>query len=247
MCGRFALVATGDQLLQQFRLSGLPAGITPRYNAAPGQAILTLTEDQAGKRQAAFHHWGLIPAWAKERSIGYKMINARGETVAERPAFRTAFRQRRCVIPATGFYEWRREQGRKLPVYFHLHDLRMFGLAGLWESWRSPDGHVVDSMTLITTEPNELVRHVHNRMPVILADDLVDLWLDHSTFDAEALHACLRPYPADAMASYAVSPRMNSARYEAADCMEPWQADDVTQDASKRLRQDRLPELPLGE
>lgn len=222
VCGRFAFAADGTHVLQQFKLAMLPPGVSPRYNAAPGQDILTVRQNAAGERDAAFHRWGLIPSWAKDPSIGYKMINARSETLSERPSFRTAFRLRRCVIPATGFYEWRQIGGRKLPMYFYRLDGRLLGLAGLWEAWRSPDGNVIQSVTIITTEPNELVSPVHNRMPVILRDDRVDLWLDHSSFDEAALRACLQPFPAEAMAAHAVSPRMNSARYEAPNCIDPW-------------------------
>lgn len=222
MCGRFAFAADGEQVLQQFKLTTLPPGISPRYNAAPGQEILTIRQSASGERVAAFHRWGLIPSWAKDPSVGYQMINARGETVSERPSFRSAFRWRRCVIPATGFYEWRRHENRKLPLYFYRKDGRLLGLAGLWEAWRSPDDSVIHTVTIITTEPNELVSTVHNRMPVILRDDRIDLWLDHSTFDEAALKACLQPFPAEAMAAHAVSPRLNSARYDAPDCIDPW-------------------------
>lgn len=222
VCGRFAFVTDGNQVLQQFELTALPPGISPRYNAAPGQQILAVRQSDTGERDAAFFRWGLIPSWAKDHSIGYKMINARSETVSERPSFRNAFRQRRCIVPATGFFEWRQRGGRKLPVYFYRNDGRLLGLAGLWETWRSPDGNVIQSVTIITTEPNELVSPVHNRMPVILRDDRVDLWLDHSAFDPTALQACLQPFPSEAMASHPVSPRMNSARYDAPDCIDPW-------------------------
>lgn len=220
----------------------------PRFNVAPGQDVLTVVamtpETLNGARTAAaagaapggsaslnagsdvvrtlrWHRWGLIPPWAKEPSIGYRMINARSETVAQKPSFRHAFRRRRCLVPADGFYEWRTEGRRKVPFRFRMRDGSLFALAGLWETWTPPDGgEPITSCTVLTTDANDVVAPVHHRMPVIIPPDHYDTWLDPEE-EPEALKALLSPYPPSAMEGYAVSTEVNSARNDYPELIKP--------------------------
>jgi putative SOS response-associated peptidase YedK len=226
MCGRFTLRTPLTVLAQQFlfELGPLPADIrvVPRFNVAPTQTVATVRRQAAGqKRELAFMHWGLVPGWAKDPKIASTMINARGETVAEKPAFRAAFARRRCLILADGFYEWKKEGKQKLPHYFQTRDERPFALAGLWECWRGPrpaEGAIatenppLESCTIVTTTANELCSPFHDRMPVILDPADYDLWLDPAVNDAERIKALLAPYPACEMQSRAVNPRVNNVR-----------------------------------
>jgi putative SOS response-associated peptidase YedK len=172
-------------------------------------------------------HWGLIPYWAADPSIGNRMINARAETLTELPSFKLLVDRRRCIIPADGFYEWRKEGKRKVPMWVYLKSRKPFGLAGLWDVWRKPDGKRVESFTIITTEPNELVRPVHNRLPVILRAEDEEQWLDVSrTFFAKA-QSLLKPLPAELMDAYDVSPIVNSSKYDGPDCIQPVSDDEI--------------------
>ncbi len=181
MCGRFTLTDPDQDLAVQFNLPDIP-DMQPRYNIAPTQPVAAVRVSPASMvREMALLHWGLIPFWAKDRKIGNRMINARSETVAEKPAFRAAFKRRRCLVAADGFYEWQKQDGGKQPYYIRRHDGRPFAIAGLWESWKSEDEAVIESCTLLTTTPNELIRPLHNRMPVILHPKDYDLWLDLET------------------------------------------------------------------
>lgn len=231
MCGRYTLTDPGAELLRHFQLSMLPDDYRPRYNIAPSQPITAIIADEAGRRAGSLR-WGLIPGWAKDPAIGYKTINARGETVAERPSFRNALRRRRCLIPADGFYEWQTRNGRKQPVRFVAKDGGLFAFAGLWERWQPPPGSVdpdwpdvVYTCTIITTEANDVVRPVHHRMPVIIDPDDYDLWLDREVRDPEAVLPLLGGAPGDALRKYEVSTIVNSARNELPDCIEPLTAD----------------------
>lgn len=212
MCGRYSLTEALDVIVRHFLIQHVGPEVEavygPSYNVAPSQQVLVIGLRQ-GARAAAMHRWGLIPGWAKDPSIGYKMINARAETVHERPAYRTPFRHRRCLIPADSLYEWKRDGKKKQPYRFLMRDEAPFAFAGLWDEWRAPDGQAIRSCTIITTEPNELIAPVHNRMPVILPPEAYDEWLDPST-EPDRLHALLVPYPADRMKSYPVSTRVNS-------------------------------------
>lgn len=221
MCGRFTLTASGQVLMEELGLISIPEDYRPRYNVAPGQLILAARDGDAG-RKGAMLKWGLVPSWAKDPSIGYKMINARSETVAEKPSFRRAFDQRRCIIPADGFYEWRKDGKQKIPMRFRLRDGRPFAFAGLWEAWRPPDGEgeTLFTCTILTTAANELVQPVHDRMPVILAQESLDLWLDRDV-PGEGVVSLLRPYPAREMEAYEVSPRVNSVANEDPELIEP--------------------------
>lgn len=205
----------------QFNLPEIP-DLQPRYNIAPTQpvAAVRLPEDGAD-RELVMLHWGLIPFWAKDPRIGARMINARAETAADKPAFRAAFRRRRCLVPADGFYEWQKQNGTKQPYYIHLQDGRPFAFAGLWERWRGEDDAVIESCTLLTTKPNELVRPLHNRMPVILHPHNYALWLDPEVEQADALRRLLDPFPSGEMEAYPVSRYVNAPQHEGPECIAP--------------------------
>ena len=217
MCGRYTLAAPVNELVEQFDIDEYPSSITTSYNIAPTQEVAAvIAEDE--KRKLEMLRWGLVPAWTDDPSIGNRMINARSETVAEKPSFRKAFKDRRCLVLSDGFYEWRRTPDGKQPYYIHLKDGSPFAFAGLWESWR--DAQEIRSCTIITTEANELVGDIHNRMPVILAPEDYSLWLDPDFKEREALTSLLRPYPNDAMEAYPVSRRVNSPSNNVPDCIE---------------------------
>ncbi len=194
----------------------------PRYNIAPTQPVPAILFDATrSMRQFKPLYWGLIPSWAKDTKMGARLINARAETVGEKPSFRNAFRQRRCLIVVDGFYEWQTLKRGKQPFYYRLENGQPFAFAGLWEHWESSEGDTIDSCTILTTEANELMRAVHDRMPVILEPQTYDRWLDPSVRTSEPLQPLLRPFDATAMTSYAVSPVMNSPRHDHPDCIQP--------------------------
>lgn len=218
MCGRYTLKSGGDAIVGLFGLAeGLE--IEPRYNIAPTQQILVVLDENGRKLEEM--HWGLIPSWSKDPSIGSRMINARAETVAEKPSYRSAFKKRRCLIPADGFYEWKKEPGGKQPYHLRLIEGRTFAFAGLWESWSVEGGEEIRSCTIITTEPNEVAAAVHNRMPVILSPELYGAWLDLENDDHEELLAMLVPYPAEEMETFAVSRRVNRPANDEPGVLEP--------------------------
>lgn len=224
MCGRFTLsIPDPDALGQTFALGSVPPDLPPRFNIAPTQPVVTVVRDpDSGENQLAVMRWGLIPSWSKDPSIGSRLINARAETVAEKPAFRSAFARRRCLIVADGFYEWQAQpDGPKVPMYITLRDRSVFGFAGLWERWTEPEsGEAITTCTIITGPPNELVAPIHNRMPVIIAQDAHALWLDPSEKDTDRLSALLRPYPAEAMIAYPVSRKVNTVTYDSPELIE---------------------------
>ncbi len=220
MCGRFTLLTPSETLAEQFELPDMPA-LPPRYNIAPSQSVAAVRQlPDDGGRELVWLRWGLVPFWAKELSIGARMINARSETVAQKPAFRAAFRQRRCLVLADGFYEWQKQAGSKQPFFIRLEDGRPFAFAGLWEHWDGPEG-AVESCTILTTEPNDLIRPLHNRMPIILLPTDYDLWLDHSVQEPRQLQPLLRPYSAQDMVAYPVSLWVNSPQNDGPRCIEP--------------------------
>src|SRR3990172_8404093 len=195
MCGRFSLGASATKLAELFDLTEVP-NWAPRYNIAPTQELLVvLKAPEDPGRKISRRRWGLIPSWAKDRGIGNQMINAQAETVATKPAFRAAFRKRRCLVPADGFYEWAQQGRQKQPYYIRLRDWRPFAIAGLWEHWKGPDGNVVNTSTLLTTSANDLIGAFHHRMPVILNPANFDLWLDPAVQEAGPLQSLLQPYP----------------------------------------------------
>ena len=226
MCGRFALMTPTEQLAMLFdvpetAVEALPPSV-PRYNIAPTQPVAAIRLGKSGERDFTFFHWGLIPSWAKDVSIGSRMINARSETVTEKPSFRTAFKRRRCLIPADGFYEWQKVDGGKQPMFIRPaeSEKRPFALAGLWEMWSDPDGGTLQSCTILTITPNELMAPIHNRMPVIIEPEDFDLWLQPEPDPEQGLHL-LRPYPAEKMSAYPVSTLVNNPRNDAPDCIQP--------------------------
>jgi putative SOS response-associated peptidase YedK len=219
MCGRYTLQTDVYSLVERFAFRAADLAYAPRYNIAPSQQVLALIND--GENRAEFLRWGLIPSWAKEAAIGNRMINARAETVAEKPSFRRALQKRRCLVLADGFYEWKKEGKKKTPMYITLKSREPFGLAGLWETWKAPSGETIRSCTIITTTPNALMEPIHNRMPVILLREAESLWLDRAIEGPEALTQLLVPYPGKAMAAYAVSPLVNSPANDTAACIEP--------------------------
>ncbi|MBX3001095.1 MAG: SOS response-associated peptidase [Caldilineaceae bacterium] len=225
MCGRFTLRATPQAVADLFDLPEAPP-LEPRYNIAPTQPILAVRENpETGKREVTFFNWGLIPAWADDPSIGSRMINARAETVVEKPSFRAAFKYRRCIVPADGFYEWQKIKGGKQPHLIGMADGAPFGFAGLWEHWER-DGSVIESCTLLTTDANELVAPIHNRMPVILQPEDYEEWLARSIQTADLLRHLLRPFPAEKMAAFPVSTVVNNPRNEDPACVVPWSGND---------------------
>jgi putative SOS response-associated peptidase YedK len=225
MCGRFTLHASPEQIAAQFGVEE-PEMLADRYNIAPTQPVGIVRLDQTGnEREWALVHWGLVPSWSKDPSIGARMINARGETVAEKPSFRAALKRRRCLVPADGFYEWKRTAGGKQPYFIHLKDDALFAFAGLWELWTAPDGSELESCTVLTTEPNEVLSSLHDRMPVILAPEDYAQWLgsgkDADKREIEQLQHLIRPFDAQRMEAYPVSTKVNSPMHEGAELVVP--------------------------
>jgi putative SOS response-associated peptidase YedK len=221
MCGRYTLVPT-EHFATRFAVESLPDDLEPRYNIAPTQSIPVITRNSPNRVELM--RWGLIPSWAKDASIGNKMINARAETVAEKPSFKRALAARRCLVPCSGFYEWRRDDKSKVPYFIFVRNTELFSFAGLYELWKNPSGNLVRSYTIITTTPNKLMENIHNRMPVILRPEDEDVWLDAESDMAHVL-SLLEPFPADQMDCYAVSTAVNSPRYEGPSLIEPVQQD----------------------
>ncbi len=204
-----------------FKLLSVP-DVTPRFNLAPTQQALAIREPgDGGGRSLIPLRWGLIPSWARDPAIGNRLINARAETLAAKPAFKAAFQRRRCLVPADGFYEWQKVGRGKQPWFLRLKDGGVFAFAGLWERWSDSAHGAVESFTIITTTPNELLEPIHNRMPVILPPERYDQWLDPAGCDMDRLAALLRPYPAGAMTAYSVSTYVNSPAHEGPECVRP--------------------------
>ena len=222
MCGRFTLRTPAHRLAEAFGVDALP-NLAPRYNIAPTQDVVAIRHADDG-RELTMLRWGLIPGWAKDPAIGARMINARAETVAEKPSFRAAFRQRRCLVAADGFYEWRKTaeapKAPKQPYYIRLASGEPFAIAGLWERWRDPAGETVESCTLITTEANPELASIHHRMPVILAPADYDAWLEPHPASAAALHDLLRPYPGAEMVAFPIGRHVNNVRNDDPACIE---------------------------
>lgn len=195
--------------------------LKPRYNIAPGQEIAVVRRSAASSvRKLALLRWGLVPSWAKDPRIGYKMINARAETVASKPAFREAIQHRRCLIPATGYYEWLRESKTRTPFLFTMRDGGIFALAGIWENWRGPVGPMLETVSILTTSPNKAMEGVHDRMPVILPPSTYELWLDPAMPFSPAVSALLLPFDAAQMQRRQVSSRVNFVKYDDPACAE---------------------------
>jgi putative SOS response-associated peptidase YedK len=219
MCGRYTLASPTERLAEEFGFDGTSVELAPNYNVAPTQGVAAVLEE-GGQRRLEVLRWGLIPPWADDPGIGSRMINARSETAPGKPSFRRAFRERRCLIPADGFYEWQRTNGAKQPYYIHMEDGRPFAFAGLWESWSKGGEGEVRTCTILTTEANALVGEIHDRMPVILAADAYDVWLDPAS-ERDELTGLLAPYPGDEMEAYPVSRFVNSPSNNDPRCIEP--------------------------
>jgi putative SOS response-associated peptidase YedK len=214
MCGRFTLTATVDQLIDRFDIEFFlqEEEYLPSYNVAPSQSVLAVINDGT-QNKMGFLRWGLIPPWAKDMSIGYKMINARAETLTDKPSFRNAYKKKRCLIVADSFYEWKRIDSKtKIPMRIKLKSNDLFAMAGLWENWKMPDGKSIYSCSVITTSPNELVQDIHDRMPVILRPEDENYWLDPSITDTTKLNPLLKPLDYALMEAYEVSSLVNSPK-----------------------------------
>jgi putative SOS response-associated peptidase YedK len=223
MCGRFTLATRPQQIADEFPLFDLPE-LAPRYNIAPTQTVAVARILPEGpKREIALLRWGLVPSWAADPSVGTRMINARAETAATKPAFRAAYRKRRCLVLADGFYEWQKVGKKKQPYRFCIKEHELFAFAGLWEHWER-EGKALETCSILTTTANDLVRPCHERMPVILPRTEYERWLDPANQTGPDLDALLRPLPADLMTAYPVSPVVNNARHDAPDCVTPLEA-----------------------
>jgi len=223
MCGRYTLTSKGDELALLFDLRELPL-LPPRYNMAPTQeAAVVRVLEPGGERRLDPLKWGLIPYWAKAASIGNRLINARAESVAEKPAYRFSFKKKRCLVAADGFYEWKKEGKAKQPYLIHRKDGKPFAFAGLWSTWKDPEraGALVETFTILTTDANDLLRPLHDRMPVIVAPENFDLWLDPRQEDAAVLQPLLVPHAVEGFEAFPVSRMVNSPANEAAGCVEP--------------------------
>ncbi|MGK2905997.1 MAG: SOS response-associated peptidase [Desulfuromonadales bacterium] len=220
MCGRFVLEHSPEQLMKVYRLSSVPE-LYPRYNITPSQQIAVVRQQNGGDRELTSLRWGLIPSWSKDSAIGYKMINARSETVHEKPSFKQAFLARRCIIPASGFYEWEKVGEDKIPHYIRLRDGDLMSLAGLWERWKSPEGKELETCTILTTAANSLVKKLHDRMPVILHRAEYDIWLDREIDDVNRLTELFHPYPSDQLEEYVVTKDVNSPSNDSPGCIIP--------------------------
>jgi putative SOS response-associated peptidase YedK len=221
MCGRFTLTVSPEELQAAFPDFSIPGDIPPSFNIAPSQPIPVIPND--GEKTLDFFLWGLIPSWTKPDKVGkYNLINARSETAAEKPSFKASFRRRRCLILADGFYEWSKPKsgGSKIPYYFTLIDHRPFAFAGLWDIWISPDGDSLKSACILTTSPNQTVKAVHNRMPVILNPADYQTWLDPQEGVQEDFQGLLKPFPDEFMDSYPVSTYVNSPKNNSPQCIQ---------------------------
>jgi len=225
MCGRYVLTTPGEVLAQIFDTPPPPEelseALVPRYNIAPTQRVPIVRQTAEGPRELALASWGLVPHWAKDPAIGAKMINARAETAAEKPSFRDALKRRRCLIPADGFYEWKKLDKGKQPWFLRMRDGRPFAFAGLWSQWKNPDGGAtLESCAILTTTPNKLTATVHDRMPVILSPPHQERWLDAAA-NVSTFTELFSPFPAEQMEAYPVSRRVNSPAHDAPDNLEP--------------------------
>jgi putative SOS response-associated peptidase YedK len=219
MCGRFTFAISPELLAEVFGVTNLE-DLPRRYNIAPTQKVLTIRRNGTGN-WGSFLQWGLIPSWAKDPSIGSRMINARSETVHEKPAFRTAIRYRRCIIPTQGFFEWMGEDGKKQPLYIRMKNDSIMALAGIWDHWKNQEGETLETCSILTTASNSLIQAIHDRQPVILHPEEYDLWLDREVTEPEKLLSLFQPYPPDLMEMYKVSPLVNSVRNDSPACIEP--------------------------
>ena len=230
MCNRYRLTHSKQYLAERFQVADDEIEEHPRYNIAPTQPIITVRKEHGKKvRQLTTMRWGLIPSWARDMSIGNKTLNARSETVTTTPAFRDSILTKRCLIPADGFYEWRKMGSVKQPYCFEVGGGEVFAFAGLWDQWRSPEGQIIESCTILTTSPNSLVADMHDRMPVIVPPYKYDQWLDPDVTDFEAIRDILKPCDANLMGRYPVSRKLNNSKIDDAESASPVILDTPTQ------------------
>ncbi len=222
MCGRFTLFSDYETIMERFDIEAAfdESEYPFSYNIAPSQNVVSIINDGQMNRMG-FLRWGLIPRWAKDAKIGYKMINARAETVAEKPSFRNAFKNRRCLIAADSFYEWKRSGSKKTPMRIRMRSNEPFGMAGLWESWNSPEGKVLHTCTVITTAPNELMMPIHDRMPAIIRREDEKAWLDPSNHQTNTLLELLKPFDHASMEAFEVSTEVNSPKNNSPNLITP--------------------------
>jgi putative SOS response-associated peptidase YedK len=211
MCGRYEIHSAIEMIAEIFGIDEWEIVYSPNYNVAPSQDILIVVND--GKRRLIHSRWGLVPPWAKDLSTGYKMINARAESLTEKESFKVPFEKQRCLVVADGFYEWKKEGTVKKPFYIRLKSGKPFGFAGLYNVWRSPESEEITTSTIITTDANDLVRPIHDRMPVIMSPDRYGLWLDPAVHEKGLLMPVLRPVASEEMEMYRVTPKVNSFKY----------------------------------
>jgi putative SOS response-associated peptidase YedK len=222
MCGRYTVTVTMEELMLHYMIDGsAPPWHKPKYNVAPGQMVLAVIADGERNRLGELK-WGLVPSWAKDEKVGYKMLNARAETLEEKTAFRQPFLTKRCLIPADGFYEWKKEERGKQPMRIVRKDRAVFSMAGLYEIWTAADGRKVSSCTIITTGPNGLMAPIHDRMPVILRREDERIWLDRGVRDPDKLRPLLRPFPEQELEAYPVSPDVGQVKNDGPECIEPF-------------------------
>ena len=219
MCGRFEIHSPIDIIAEIFGIAEWDIEYPPRYNIAPSQDILLVIND--GKRKLIKSRWGFVPSWSRDLNTGYRMINARAETVAGSRTFKSAFGKQRCLVVADGFYEWRKEGTTRKPFYIRLKSHKPFGFAGLYNIWTSPEGEQLYTSTIMTTDANELITPIHERMPVITPADKYDVWLDPTVQDGSALEGVLRPYPSGEMECFPVTPKVNSFKYNSPENIKP--------------------------
>lgn len=219
MCGRYTITVTFDELLLRYAIEqSFPPYHRPRYNVAPGQMVMAVIDD-GEKNRIGELKWGLIPQWAKDEKIGYRMLNARVETLMEKPAYQVPFQRKRCLIPADGFYEWKKTDTGKQPMRIRLKSEEIFSMAGLYDTWVAPDGRKISTCTVITTAPNRLVADIHDRMPVILRPEDEQVWLDRDQRDVRQLQFLLRPFPEEEMEAYPVSPMVGDVKNDDPECI----------------------------
>jgi putative SOS response-associated peptidase YedK len=230
MCGRYTQTVDLKKLVNRFGIEQSVSDLPPRYNVAPGQLAPIVLQKES--RALKLLQWGLVPSWAKDREIGHKMINARSETLGEKPSFKRPLRQSRCLVLADGFYEWRQDNGTKskTPMWIGLATGEPFAFAGLWDEWRSPEGQMLETFTIVTTAPNKLVKPIHQRMPVILEKNSEGEWLDPKVQNVAQLIQLLKPYPSRAMKAHEVSTLVNSPKNDVRDCIRPVRGNGTKQD-----------------
>ena len=218
MCGRYSFAQLSEEVEKRFKIHVDGNTYVAKYNVAPGQKQAIITNQNP--TELSFHYWGLLPPWAKDLSMAYKMINARGETLEEKPAFKSAFNSKRCLIPADGFYEWKKINKLKIPYHIRLKSLEMFAFAGLWEEWKDAEGKTRHTFTIITTEANTLMKDLHHRMPVMLPPHLEQEWLENP--NPKDVNKMIQSFDSDKMEVFEVSDRVNKAGNEGEDLIRPY-------------------------